>query len=1796
MSTMSTKVELSTRSTRSDILNDAKPSRTFVSPLSDASNKSTDTGISSSLIIEDTIANPSKTVSMFNSGIRPRSSPKPFSREKLPESRKSTGMPFTFSGDVKQQSDVPFQATTSISLSGSTKSNESERVGRRIFTSSPQANTDEDQDNRSELFSSTAVGRRQTTPGWHPVTNTIGESKPTAQTEDMKVTSKPPIMSRKPELSQQEPVYPVYSRRTFSGVDESREPGYKSVENTKPENIDSLTVRDQLRQKRRPVSAVFLGSNEPVSDQKVADEPRKWNRRPLSEDLTSLFESRVNGNKNENPSEETKENRPFRKNSLTNSSMDEQSSLGAKEGDQAGDKNISSDTRTGVSGISLRHAYSTRIDKDKTKEVPSNKQQEIADVGENVMKMSTNINNQSSKFLPDSYDGSSSEVKKSDESGVVPGVIKRRLSLYSANTGSSEEADVPLNTDNKSTANIERKLRSHVPDKDTKSATEWATSPSPTVTTDFAKRFFNSPSRLDLKSEKPNEERRSSFSSQDYAAQKEKKDWQNSSLLEEKTFGPRRSIKRYDEPVQLEENADVTKDRRDYSYKDKFYDAKTDASEVKDKNSTQVEKSAKTVKATIFEHNVERHNPPDVYHLGSLTSNPSPKSTVMSEYLPAKHESSSWLEWLSGDNVHSKTQIKRDLKVADSKLSESSVGTVLYSTEIGNLQRERLKNLKNVDENRRVEPRYEVVQAVGERVLSESIEMAPEDKAVTLRSRRSFHNKDQELVKDGNERPGTSLQRSKSEYRKRNTLSPQENSPGKLFSRDTEFPFEGINAPRTEKKEFVNVSSESLFSSNQNSLNDETDLHFKEKSYESNNRKEKPENTLGKYSSDYSYFGTSATDKGEVKNPFRSFNQQSDKLISSRNSIEKDSEKGIKTVKEDATTANPNVRDETNCLTQVKEYKKLSSLNQFNPQKGLSTKNINKEESNDFTDVMLNTEIEQIKRELFTRRSMKEADSFPKKEYKEEFKENTTLLKSKDFFQEGENISDDTHRRSSLYKFERDDIRKKTDELSLSYEKKDNIDISAAKDLTPMDKKATYFAVTGIDSKKHRNDEVQSQISSNTSLTSEDYFKRSIKMGIINSNSHHDSFTPEEKNTDKDIDNSPASKELKSYKNVQVLRDNLVEKPSGRRNIIDIDALIKRHKQKSSVDDKGPTYLDSPTKPMQKSHFMEPENTHESNTKGPSLKLEGTYKSKILDVDSLMADYNASQRKDKENKARDDDHNLPHWERSRSFRESISKGSSNKWKDPSIRQFTNDEGNKYEAVTSRYSSSQVFTSAKDDLKQDVSKSSTFLDNLNALAEGSYEKDPYKVKEGQGIQESSVRTMNYKAQSTQSFESTTTEARSNLHLQGKQVQIKMSDDDQKEIHVVEREHQSFTRRGSIPEEKTPTPSEPKKTAKASDLISLMLENKERRMEWHRSRKSVPVELPQEPKMQRLVIQQEWIHSESKEFYKTEELKPHPTRVREMELVTDLSRRKSLNQRKEYSKISKEDHVKQCFSRSSTSNKDTDSLVQETDRQYGTWSQDKQKPEDSFVQESSSYDNISGRKQQSHSRLSSLSHTETDQHDSITEAREGSLDRSSMDFDSTDGTASTPSFHEAKAVDFSFVDQTSVLDSTALKNRVQLSRKSQRRAPSQSQRRSRLLVSSSQLAVIEDTDSPWMFTDSTEDKPEKKDEVDGEEEKPQRSSLPSQRMPMFPGMDHSTLMAQLRKRQETESSSESSTQPSSPQASAQPSRSPKSPLPQGTIGVKLLPTSADIQDRGASASPQWLQELKSKKRQSLYENQS
>lgn len=298
----------------------------------------------------------------------------------------------------------------------------------------------------------------------------------------------------------------------------------------------------------------------------------------------------------------------------------------------------------------------------------------------------------------------------------------------------------------------------------------------------------------------------------------------------------------------------------------------------------------------------------------------------------------------------------------------------------------------------------------------------------------------------------------------------------------------------------------------------------------------------------------------------------------------------------------------------------------------------------------------------------------------------------------------------------------------------------------------------------------------------------------------------------------------------------------------------------------------------------------------------------------------------------------------------------------------------------------------------------------------------------------------------------------------------------------------------------------------------------------------------------------------------------------------------------------DQLKQCFSRRTPEAKDTDTLVQEADSQYGTWPDQRQSGE-SLAPESPSPDSsaTSAWKQPPSSRLSSLSsQTEVtsagDQHDCSREQRSTSVDQSSTDLESTDGMEGLPppdAYPAKKVDDFPFIDQTSVLDSSALKTRVQLSKRSRRRAPTaHSLRRSHTSEPDGRSAWEEEAHSAWMFRDSTEEKSPRKEESDEEERTPRAERTPvcrPQRMPVFPGVDPAALKAQLHKRPEADSPSETSGWAPQP-------KTPKSPFQPGALGSRVLPSSMEKDERLEEPSPQWLKELKSKKRQSLYENQA
>ncbi|XP_032954213.1 uncharacterized protein KIAA1671 homolog [Rhinolophus ferrumequinum] len=393
------------------------------------------------------------------------------------------------------------------------------------------------------------------------------------------------------------------------------------------------------------------------------------------------------------------------------------------------------------------------------------------------------------------------------------------------------------------------------------------------------------------------------------------------------------------------------------------------------------------------------------------------------------------------------------------------------------------------------------------------------------------------------------------------------------------------------------------------------------------------------------------------------------------------------------------------------------------------------------------------------------------------------------------------------------------------------------------------------------------------------------------------------------------------------------------------------------------------------------------------------------------------------------------------------------------------------------------------------------------------------------------------------------------------------------------------------------------AKIREGLSIMQEARERRQEQPKGRSSLPRESSEAEETKMGPCRRESGTRDSRKVLswdpgREDALQDNEQPLRQVSPVA-LGPRRSHSFCKDKRSGAFVDQLKQCFTRRPPEAKDTDTLVQEADSQYGTWTDQRQSGE-SLAPESPSPDSsaTSARKQPSSSRLSSLSsQTEAtsagDQHDCSRDQRSTSVDRSSTDLESTDGTEGPPppdTCSTKRVDDFSFIDQTSVLDSSALKTRVQLSKRSRRRAPiSHSLRRSRVSESDSRSPLEEEVDSTWMFKDSTEEKSPRREESD-EEEKPSRTDRTPvshpQRMPVFPGVDPAVLKAQLHKRPEADSPSET------PGWAPQP-KTPKSPF---QLGSRVLPSSVEKDERSEEPSPQWLKELKSKKRQSLYENQA
>ncbi|XP_026575076.1 uncharacterized protein KIAA1671 homolog isoform X2 [Pseudonaja textilis] len=274
----------------------------------------------------------------------------------------------------------------------------------------------------------------------------------------------------------------------------------------------------------------------------------------------------------------------------------------------------------------------------------------------------------------------------------------------------------------------------------------------------------------------------------------------------------------------------------------------------------------------------------------------------------------------------------------------------------------------------------------------------------------------------------------------------------------------------------------------------------------------------------------------------------------------------------------------------------------------------------------------------------------------------------------------------------------------------------------------------------------------------------------------------------------------------------------------------------------------------------------------------------------------------------------------------------------------------------------------------------------------------------------------------------------------------------------------------------------------------------------------------------------------------------------------------------------DHLKQCFGRPSAEARDTDVLVQEADGRYGTWG-DQHQSGDSFTPESpSSEGSMAPAQKPSPGRPASWYSsqrgpaTATDRPDLPREQRSHSLDGSSPD-----ASPAKPPATEKGSPDFSFLESTARLDSRVLKSRVLLGKKRQRhRAPvSHTLRRSASGdAQPDPFSAVGGAASGWMFRDSTEEKPPRAGEEEEEEEEeplPAERLFPAQpRPPLFPGLAPSALKAQLRKRQESEGRREDA--PPAPLC-----KSPKGPFPARGSGGRVLAATPEKEGRPEKLPP-------------------
>ncbi|RMC05844.1 hypothetical protein DUI87_17387 [Hirundo rustica rustica] len=783
-----------------------KAQRVYVSVLSDASNKAKEASASLTLEENKKFGNSLSSATMPSLGSRPRLFPKPFSKEKSSDTFANVKPPvpaFRSSSMVRKTT----EETSSVKvLSGNVpplvdqkaidteNQADSNMVTNVTFYTGPSANTVilfEPAGSEQAKVSLAQEKRAQERRGFTAL-----------QTKDLQSSVKPAETPRNPDGSLHRHMSFSSSLRPDSWNSfktgekkDAREahPGEKNNDdaNNLSNKVD-FSVDAQQRAKHRPVSAIFLESlrdqkhhNVEASEGKSPTENSGVRKpRPLSMDLTAKFEHKdLSSCKKAGSSHESKENVSII--AFTDVGGRDQSETGPKHEETELNKSSSSKTNLKCSSQDIgvlnngKYTWETKL-KSKSEQIETKpeiiinlhgperspettSEKRAAEGGKRPDQKETYM------FLGCESPSASSEK----ESNILRGSVKKHISLFTSESPSATvDPEVLPGTAEKENrcVTIQQRIKELTTENpDMKGGNLRRSLQSRPLSADLTKMFSSPTSGGEAKPEKPGEGGADSIHDlQENAKSKELKLTHGTDFTEAfapgKPWKSRQVLKITNKPDQVERKGSFLGDGQHLSQQSESSVSFTSNFEKK-LNPALLEKPfIKTVRATLFEHNVQKHSVVAERSVADPAPKRSQEPEAKQDLVVSGHSRRSWMgegeETTTAKEHHKQpdpskhpAHVEKSPKPACSSEDKKIIpGIVLEKSLVEKSEKPAPKNTEDSQIYQRIEPRYEVFQTCGERALSEAITMAPEKKAMTLRARKSSvkENKtDEDVVSTG---------------------------------------------------------------------------------------------------------------------------------------------------------------------------------------------------------------------------------------------------------------------------------------------------------------------------------------------------------------------------------------------------------------------------------------------------------------------------------------------------------------------------------------------------------------------------------------------------------------------------------------------------------------------------------------------------------------------------------------------------------------------------------------------------------------------------------------------------------------------------------------------------------------------------------------------------------------------------------------------------------------------------------------------------------------------------------------